>query len=262
MHQGVAAAGDFAPRYVLLTDADIAHSPDNLRSLVARAEAGGLVLVTLMARLKCTTMAERALIPAFVFFFDMLYPFPLVNARRSRTAAAAGGCMLADYDVLARQGGVAAIRGELIDDCAMGRLLKDAGPIWLGLTDRAASIRPYGGFGEIGRMVSRSAYAQLRYSPPILFGALVGLALTYLAPPFLLVFGRGLSRWLGASAYLLMTVSFQPMLAFYRRSPLWGLLLPAIGAIYAGFTIKSALDVWRGRGGLWKGRAQAKMGAL
>jgi hopene-associated glycosyltransferase HpnB len=262
MAQGVEAAAAARPAYVLLTDADIAHAPDTLSSLVARAEAHGLVLVSLMARLQCATLAERALIPAFVFFFDMLYPFPQVNAPASRTAAAAGGCMLANFEVLARQGGVGAIRGELIDDCAMGRLMKAAGPVWLGLTDRARSIRPYGGFLAIGRMVARSAYAQLGYSPLLLVGVLMGLGLTFLAPPLLLILAPGPARWLGGLAYLLMATSFQPMLAFYRRSPLWGLALPAIGAVYAGFTLKSALDVWRGRGGLWKGRAQARLGQV
>ncbi len=259
MSQGVAAAAGRTPRYILMTDADIAHTPDNLSALVARAEAGGLALVSLMARLQCVTAAEKALIPAFVFFFDMLYPFPEVNRGRRATAAAAGGCMLADHDLLMRQGGVGAIRTELIDDCAMGRLMKKTGPIWLGLTNRASSIRPYGGFADIARMVSRSAFAQLRYSAALLAGTLAGLALTYLAPPLLALFAPGPGRWLGLAAWALMALSFQPMLAFYRRSPLWGAALPAIATAYAGFTLKSALDVWSGRGGLWKGRAQARL---
>jgi hopene-associated glycosyltransferase HpnB len=253
--QGIAAAG--TPDLLLLTDADIAHAPDNVRHLVARGEAGGLVLVSLMAKLHCATWAERTLIPAFVYFFDMLYPFGQVNAPESRVAAAAGGVMLVRREALARAGGVEAIRAALIDDCAMGVLMKRQGPIWLGLTERARSLRPYQGFGEIGSMVSRSAYAQLRYSPWLLAGTLIGMILTYLAPPLLALFAHGLLGIAGLLAWVLMMISFQPMLRFYGRSPLWGLALPVIGGIYTGFTVKSALDVWRGAGGLWKGRAQA-----
>jgi hopene-associated glycosyltransferase HpnB len=260
MDQGVrrAAAGDPAPDLLWLTDADIAHAPDNLRRLVARAEAGDLVLVSLMARLRCDTFAEKMLIPAFVFFFDMLYPFGSVNDPRSRVAAAAGGCMLVRREALDLAGGVGAIRSAVIDDCAMGVMMKRQGPIWLGLTDRASSIRSYGGFPEIGRMVARSAYAQLGYSPLVLLGCLVGMVLTYVLPPMLAIFGEGPVRWIGAAAWALMALSFQPMLKFYRRSPLWGLGLPLIGGLYSLFTVQSAVDVWTGRGGFWKGRAQAQ----
>jgi hopene-associated glycosyltransferase HpnB len=258
--QGVAraSAGEAPPKYLLLTDADIAHAPDNLRRLVARAEAGGLVLTSLMAKLHCATFAERLLIPAFVLFFQMVYPFRQVNDRRDKLAGAAGGCMLVDREALARAGGIAAIRAAVIDDCALGALMKRQGPIWLGLTHRARSIRPYEGLAQIGRMVSRSAYAQLGYSPPALVGTLIGLGLIYLAPPALALFGSGWARWAGIGAWLLMAVCFQPMLRFYRRSPLWGFALPLIGALYALFTLQSAIDVWRGRGGMWKGRAQAQ----
>lgn len=256
--RGIAETGE-APRYLWLTDADIGHAPDTLRALVARAERDGLSLVSLMARLSCVTPAERFLIPAFVFFFQMLYPFEWVS-RPGRVAAAAGGCMLVRREALERAGGIAAIRGEIIDDCALGRALKRQGPIWLGLTDRARSLRPYGGIGEIGRMVSRSAYAQLGYSPWLLAATLLGMVLIYLAPPLLALAGAGLPRLLGLAAWLLMALAFQPMLRFYRVSPLWGLALPAIGAAYALFTLRSAIDVWRGRGGLWKGRAQAMAG--
>ena len=261
MSQGVEAAtrGD-APKYLLLTDADIAHAPDNLRRLVARAEAGNLALTSLMARLSCANAAERLLIPAFVYFFAMVYPFAKVNDRKSRTAGAAGGVMLARSDALEAAGGIAAIRTALIDDCTLGALMKGQGPIWLGLTDRAESIRPYGSVGEIGRMISRSAYAQLNYSPLILVGALAGLFVTYLAGPLLTIFAPSPWRWVGLVAWLLMALSFQPMLRFYRRSPLWGLALPVVGALYTAFTLQSAIDVWRGRGGAWKGRAQALAG--
>jgi hopene-associated glycosyltransferase HpnB len=261
LSQGVARAGmlDPQPALLLLTDADIAHAPDNVRRLVVRAEAGRLSLVSLMAKLRCDTFAETMLIPAFVFFFDMLYPFGRVNDPRSRVGAAAGGCMLVRRAALEAAGGVEAIRSAIIDDCALGFMMKRQGPIWLGLTDRAQSIRSYGGFREIGRMVARSAYAQLQYSPWLLAATLLGMALTYVAPPLLTLFADGGARWMGLAAWLLMAVSFQPMLRFYRRSPLWGLALPVIGAIYSSYTVQSAVDVWTGRGGFWKGRAQARM---
>jgi hopene-associated glycosyltransferase HpnB len=262
MKQGVEAAeaGEAAPKYLLLTDADIAHAPDNLRRLVARAEAGGLVLTSLMAKLSCANAAERLLIPAFVYFFAMVYPFAAVNDPKSPVAGAAGGCMLARADALAAGGGLAAIRGALIDDCALAALMKAQGPIWLGLTERARSIRPYATIGQIGRMISRSAYAQLGYSPRILVGAVLGMVLTYVAAPVVAIIVPGVWRWAGVGAWALMALSFQPMLRLYRRSPAWGLALPVIGAFYTLFTVQSAIDVWRGRGGAWKGRAQALAG--
>ncbi|HZZ87976.1 MAG TPA: glycosyltransferase [Caulobacteraceae bacterium] len=253
--QGVEAAG--APAYLWITDADIAHDPQTLRRLVARAETGGLALVSLMVRLQTGTLPERLLIPAFVFFFDMLFPFALVNDPRRKLAAAAGGCMLVRREALERAGGIASIRGEIIDDCALGARLKAQGPIWLGLTRTSVSLRPYGSLADIGRMVSRSAYAQLNYSPLLLAGTLAGMSLVYLAAPVLAAFGDGPARWLGLLAWALMAAAFQPMLRYYRLSPLWGLLLPLIGALYTAFTVQSAIDVWRGKGGMWKGRSQA-----
>ncbi|MBR0646647.1 glycosyltransferase [Plastoroseomonas hellenica] len=257
--QGVKAAG--TPDYLLLTDADIGHAPDNLRALVARAEAGGHTLVSLMAQLSCMSWAEQFLIPAFVFFFQMLYPFAWVSRPDRREAAAAGGCMLVRRAALEQAGGIAAIRAEIIDDCALGRRLKQVGPIRLSLTRRAVSLRPYGGLSEIGGMVSRSAYAQLHYSALLLAGTVVGMVLTYLAAPALALFGTGWAQLSGAAAWLLMAVSFQPMLRFYRVSPFWGLALPLIGATYTLFTLQSALQVWRGKGGMWKGRSQAMAGS-
>lgn len=258
--QGIAAAGD-APDYLLLTDADIAHAPDTVRSLVARATADGRVLVSLMARLRCDSLAERALVPAFVWFFQMLYPFAAVNRRAGGRGAAAGGVMLVERNALDRAGGVAALRSALIDDCAFGALLKRQGAVWLGLTDRAVSIRRYDSWGSVAAMIARSAYAQLGYSPLLLAGTLAGLALTYLAPPLLTIFARGAARYLALGAWLLMALAFQPMLRFYRRSPLWGPALPAIAAFYAGCTLLSAWQHARGRGGMWKGRAQAELSA-
>lgn len=252
--QGIAAAG--APDYLWLTDADIAHAPDTLRALVARAVGEDRVLVSLMAKLRCETPAERALVPAFIFFFMMLYPFARVNAQ-GRTAAAAGGCMLVRRDALERAGGVGAIRGALIDDCAFGALMKRQGRIWIGLTDRSRSIRPYDDAGAIAAMIARSAYAQLRYNPLLLAGTIAGLALVYAVPPVLALAGEGAARWVGAAAWLLMAAAFQPTLRFYARSPLWGLALPPIAAFYAGCTLLSAWQHRRGRGGMWKGRAQA-----
>jgi len=261
-HQGVQRATSAAdkPDYLLLTDADIAHATDNLRSLVAQAESQGLALVSLMAELSCRRWAERFLIPAFVFFFQMLYPFAWVADRNRTLAAAAGGCMLVRRETLERIGGIASIRSEIIDDCALARRLKAHGPIRLDLTRRAVSLRPYEGFADIGRMVSRSAYAQLRYSPLLLAGTIVGMAITYLVPAMLALFGYGVAQAAGFGAWLLMAAAFQPVLRFYRVSPLWGLALPAIAGAYTVFTVQSALAVWRGQGGLWKGRIQARMG--
>ena len=255
--QGVAAAR--APDYLWLTDADIEHAPDTLRTLIGIAQADGRALVSFMAKLRCDTFAERALIPAFVFFFQLLYPFGRVNRPRG-IGAAAGGCVLVRRDALEAAGGIAAIRDALIDDCSLGALIKRQGPIWLGLTDRSRSIRPYDGVGPIAAMIARSAYAQLDYSPLKLAGTILGLALVYLAAPALTLFGTGWARLLGAAAWLAMAISFLPMLRFYRRSPLWGLALPGIAAFYAGCTLLSAWQHKNGRGGMWKGRAQAAVG--
>ena len=261
LSQGVSrATAEGAPDYVWLTDADIGHAPDGLRHLVARAEKDGLKLTALMVRLHCGTWPERLLIPAFVFFFQMLFPFAWVNDPRNKVAAGAGGCMLVRREALERAGGIASVRAEIIDDCALATRLKAQGPVWLGLATRAESLRPYVTVGQIGRMVSRSAYAQLGYSPLVLAGTLLGMVLTYLAPPLLALFGHGAAQWAAAAAWLLMAISFQPMLRLYRRSPLWGPTLPLIGALYSLFTLQSALDVWRGKGGMWKGRAQALAG--
>jgi hopene-associated glycosyltransferase HpnB len=261
LKQGIDAAmtSPQPPDYLLLTDADIVHAPDSLRRLVARAEDGALVLTSLMVKLRCESIAERVNIPAFIFFFQMLYPFALVNRRKSRVAAAAGGCMLIRADALASAGGIAAIRGALIDDCALARLLKAQGPIWLGLTERVHSIRPYPELADIRRMVVRSAYAQLRYSPLLLAGTVAGMFLTYLAPPLLAIFGSGAVRVLGLAAWAMMALAFQPTLRFYRLPPLWGIALPVIALQYLVFTLDSAWQYVRGRGGSWKGRVQANV---
>jgi hopene-associated glycosyltransferase HpnB len=257
MEQGVRHAATFNPEFLWLTDADIAHSPDNLSRLVARAESGGKVLVSLMARLSCRTAAEHFLIPAFVFFFDMLFPFGAVNDPARPIAAAAGGCMLARRSALDAAGGIDGIRHNIIDDCALARVMKAEGPIWLGLTDRAVSLRPYERLSEIRQMVSRSAYAQLDYSPLLLAATLAGLVIVYIAPVMTALFTWDVSQLAGWLAWLIMALMFQPILRFYRLSPLWGIALPVIGAFYAGFTLDSAIQYWSGKGGMWKGRAQA-----
>jgi hopene-associated glycosyltransferase HpnB len=245
------------PDYVLLTDADIEHDRRNLRDLVSRAEAGRLDLASLMVRLHCRTWPERALIPAFVFFFRLLYPFAWVNDPARGLAAAAGGCMLVRRAALERIGGVDRIRGELIDDCALARELKAHGRIWLGLADRTVSLRVYEGVGEIWRMVARTAYTQLRYSPLLLAGTVAGLAIVYLVPP-VLAFAGGAASVLALFAWAAMSVAYWPMLRFYGRSPLWAPLLPLVALVYLAATIDSARRHWRGRGGEWKGRVQLR----
>ncbi len=259
--QGVEAAeaGPRPPELILLTDADIVYAPGELAQLAARAQAGGHVLTSLMAKLRCESFAERMFVPAFIFFFQMLYPFAWANDPRRSTAAAAGGCMLVRREKLRAAGGMASIRSALIDDCALAKELKAQGPIWIGLTDGVRSVRAYPEVEDIRRMVSRTAYAQLRYSPLLLAGTILGLAITYLAPVLLTVFATGLAKILGIAAWLLMAVAFQPILRFYRVSPLWGLALPAIAATYMAFTLDSAYQHARGRGGMWKGRAQADL---
>ena len=260
MCQGVEAASlGQTPDYLLLTDADISYAPDALAQLVARAEAGAYVLTSLMVKLRCVSLAERCFVPAFIYFFQMLYPFAWVNRPRHPLGAAAGGCMLVRPAALRAVGGLGSIRGALIDDCALGAALKTQGPIWLGLTERVASARPYDRLEDIRRMVARSAYAQLGYSPLMLAGCTLGMALTFLAGPLLAVVGTGLPQLLGGVVWAMMCLSYQPILRFYRRSPLWGLALPAIALTYMAFTLDSAYQHWRGRGGLWKGRVQAQI---
>ncbi len=256
LQQGAEALRDDPAPFALLTDADIRHAPDSLRSLVKRALSGGLVLASLMVRLRCESWAERWLIPAFVFFFGMLFPFRWVRNPAARTAAAAGGCVLLDRAAFAAAGGFAAIRGAVIDDCALARLMKARGPIWLGLTHRAQSLRPYPRFADVRRMVARTAYAQLGYSPALLAGTVAGLALVYLAPPSLALFAAdGAARLAGALAWAAMALAYAPTLRRFGLSPLRAAALPAVAAAYLLFTLDSALAERRGRGGLWKGEA-------
>ena len=216
-----------------------------------------LVLTSLMVKLRCESFAERSLVPAFIFFFQMLYPFPWVNEPRSSTRGRRRWLHAGAQRCVRAAGGIDAIRNALIDDCALAKLLKAQGPIWLGLTSRVHSTRPYPEISDIRRMVARSAYAQLRFSPFLLLGTVLGMALTYLAPPLLALFATGPAQWLGFLAWGLMALAFQPTLRLYGRSPLWGIALPAIALCYMLFTLDSALQYARGKGGLWKGRVQA-----
>jgi hopene-associated glycosyltransferase HpnB len=272
--------------YLWLSDADIEHDPATLRRLVAKAEAEGLNLVSLMVALSCNGFWERLLIPPFVYFFQMLYPFAWVNDPAKGTAAAAGGCVLLRRDALARAGGFAAIRGALIDDCALARAIKalaptesarsETGGIWLGLATVSRSIRPYRGLGEIWRMVarnaytqlrhSRNAYTQLRHSPLLLVGTLLAMALTFLAPPLVAVTAGihddGVAAFLAASAWLLMALSAVPTLRLYRQPAWLAALLPLAAVFYCAMTLDSARRHWRGRGGAWKDRVHSEPSGL
>ena len=242
------------PSYVLLTDADIVHARDTLAWLVAQAQSTGSVLTSLIAKLSCKSFAEQALVPAFIYFFQMLYPFRWVNDPARTTAAAAGGCMLVDCNALAQAGGIAAIADAVIDDCALAKKLKERGTIWLGLTERVRSIRTYPQFSDIRQMVTRSAYAQLRYSPVLLAGMIAALGLVYVAPVLFAVLGSGIAQALGIASWILMAISFGPTLMFYGMPGWWPPTLPAIAFIYMGFTIDSAWQHMRGGGATWKGR--------
>jgi hopene-associated glycosyltransferase HpnB len=259
LSQGIAAAEtlDRPPEYLLLSDADIVYAPGMVSWLVAHAVARASVLASLMVKLRCDSLSERCLIPAFVFFFQMLYPFSWVNRRDRATAAAAGGCMLVRSDTLRDAGGIETVRDALIDDCALAHRLKPRGPIWLGLTERVTSIRSYARWTDMAQMVSRSAYAQLGYSPMQLAGTVVAMVLTFLVPPVAAIAGSGGSRLLGIGAWAIMAMLFWPTLRIYRISPLAGLALPSIACAYLIFTIDSALQSMLGKGGLWKGRFQA-----
>jgi len=263
---GVQAASAAAPAYIFLTDADTLHGPATLRRLVAHAEAAQRDLVSLMVRLACEGPWERLLTPAFVFFFQMLYPFAAVNDDRDGTAGAAGACVLVRREALERAGGIAAIRGALIDDCALAAAVKrQGGHLWLGLADDSVSVRRYPVLAEFWDMVARTAFTQLRYSPLLLVATVIAMAAIYLAPPLLLLAALASGAWLDAAlagaAVALMLASFRPVLYYYRL-PAWRVVtLPAVAALYVAMTVDSALRHWRGRGGGWKGRHYAAAGS-
>lgn len=258
MHQGLlrgVPASDRA-RYVLFSDADISHGESAVRELVCRAESMDCDLASYMVRLECTSLAERLMIPAFVFFFKMLYPFRRVNDAMDALAGAAGGTMLVRRTALDRIGGLASIRGALIDDCALAREIKrDGHRLWLGTTPASKSTRCYGRLTEIVHMVARTAYTQLGHSPMRLLGCVIGLALVYLAPPLLLLAG-GWSAIAGAVAWAIMASLYLPMVRFYGQSPLWAVALPVTALVYLYATVLSAWRTHRGRGGQWKGRVR------
>jgi hopene-associated glycosyltransferase HpnB len=246
--------------FLLLTDADIGHPTDAVTQLVARADAEQRDLVSLMVRLRCDSFWEKALIPAFVFFFAKLYPFSWVNNPRNKTAAAAGGCMLVRRTALEEAGGIESIRAELIDDCSLAARIKHRGegrhPIRLDVAARSVSLRPYDNWREIWNMIARTAFTQLHYSGWLLAGTLAGMAIIYLIPPVaaLALGPHGLPAWL---AWAAMCCAYAPMLRYYGRSPLWAPFLPLVALFYVGATFASAVRYWRGKGGQWKARVQA-----
>jgi hopene-associated glycosyltransferase HpnB len=257
VNQGIEAAA--TSDYIWLTDADIAHTPGNLRWLVAKAKVEKLDLVSEMVMLRCESFWERLLIPVFIFFFQKLYPFPQVNDPNHSVAAAAGGCVLVRRKALAEAGGIAAIKDQLIDDCALARIIKARGPIWLGLTERAHSLRVYDHLSEIWHMVARTAFVQLDHSVLQLIGTVIGMAVIYLAAPLMAIWGGltgdELLGLAGGAAWLVMAVTFLPTLRLYKMNPVWAMALPVAGLIYTAMTVDSARQHWAGRGGAWKGRS-------
>jgi len=240
---------------LLFTDADIVHDPRHLSSLVAKLQQSSLALVSEMVRLNCASLAERALIPAFVYFFQMLYPFCRVNDPRHSAAAAAGGTMLIRREALQGIGGIDAIKDSLIDDVALAKAVKKSGAIFLGHSGLAESVRPYAAFSDIWQMISRTAFTQLRCSAILLAFTLVGLTLVWLVPPAAALFARGWPQVFGLAAFGLSAASYLPTLARYGRNRLWSLALPLIALFYMAATLGSALNYWRGRGTRWKSRA-------
>jgi hopene-associated glycosyltransferase HpnB len=252
LSQGVGAGQ--AP-VLLFTDADIVHDPQHLSSLISKLIQSQVDMVSEMVRLNCESLAERALVPAFVYFFQMLYPFSKVNDPRSAVAAAAGGTVLIRREALQRSGGIEAIKNALIDDVALAKLVKKSGSIFLGHSGLAESIRTYASLADIWRMISRTAFTQLRYSAVLLALTLLGLTLVWLVPVAVILFGRGWQIGVALAAFALSAASYLPTLRRYGQSGLWALALPLIALFYMAATLGSALDYWRGRGARWKSRA-------
>jgi hopene-associated glycosyltransferase HpnB len=267
VRHGIALARATDPEYLLLTDADIAHEPDSLRRLVEAARGGGFDMVSQMARLRVVSFWEKLVVPAFVYFFSQLYPFRWVNRQGLRTAAAAGGCVLLRTEAAERARVPESIRQAVIDDVSLARAVQGSGGrIWLGLADLVDSVRPYPRLGDLWRMVSRSAYAQLRHNPLVLLGTVVGLALIYLVPPAAalggLASGSAPTGWIGLAAWVVMAGTYLPMLRYYRESLWTAPLLPFTALLYLLMTVDSAVQHYRGRGAAWKGRTYARPGAL
>jgi hopene-associated glycosyltransferase HpnB len=258
LNEGVQVASQDKPEFLWFTDADIEHAPDTLHRLVFRAEKDSLDLVSLMVRLQAETFPERLLIPPFLYFFLMLYPPRWIADPNASTAGAAGGCILLRRNVLAPIHGLASIRGEVIDDCALARAVKkNGGRIWMGLTRRSVSLRSYWSFAEIRNMIARTAFTQLHYSILLLVMALAGLFVTFLLPWSSFFTGEDPAWFLASTAICLMTVTFGVTVRFYGLPWPWALTLPFAAVFYGSATLLSAARYWLGRGGQWKGRAQA-----
>jgi len=257
MRQGIERARALNPQWLMLGDADVIHDAETVANLTGIASQGHYDLVSFMVKLHCESLAERLLIPAFVYFFFMLYPPAWTRDPRHSTAGAAGGCMLVRSEALERAGGLGAIRGALIDDCSLARLLKQhGGRLWLGLTEHSHSLRRYQTFAEVERMVSRTAFNQLNHSWLLLLGTVAGMVITYLLPPLLLLSSNKVALVLSAAAWAAMTITYSTMVRYYRLNPAWALSLPLGALFYLGATVHSALKYWSGSGGDWKGRAQ------
>ena len=264
LNEGISQAATAAPTYYWFTDADIVHAPDTLKRLVARADRDHLDLISLMVFLQAKTFPERTLFPAFLFFFLKLYPPRWIASPKARTAGAAGGCILLRSEALQRIGGFAAIRHEVIDDCALARAVKRTnGRLWMGLTRASVSLRTYTTFREIRDLIARTAFTQLRYSPLLLLGTLLAMFLTYLAPAAILFAFAHLpaAQILGACTWLLISLLYLPTIRFYRLSPAWAVALPLTAAFYSYATFLSAVRYYLGRGAQWKGRSQAPRGS-
>jgi hopene-associated glycosyltransferase HpnB len=257
MHQGIERARAFNPAWLMLADADVLHDPETVENLGLIASQGDYDLVSFMVKLHCESLPERLLIPAFVYFFFMLYPPAWISDPRRSTAGAAGGCMLVKAEILERAGGLEAIRGAIIDDCSLARLLKQhGGRLWIGLADQSQSLRRYDTFSDVEHMISRTAFNQLKHSSLLLLGTIAGMVITYLAPPLLLLTRGRLAIFMGAAAWAAMTMTYSTMVRYYRLNPAWALTLPLAALFYLGATMHSAVKYWSGSGGDWKGRVQ------
>jgi len=257
LHQGIERARAFHPAWLLLADADVLHGEETAANLGLIALQGDYDLVSFMVKLHCESLPEKLLIPAFVYFFFMLYPPAWIRDTRRPTAGAAGGCMLVRAETLERAGGLEAIRGAIIDDCTLARLLKQhGGRLWIELTDQSQSLRRYKTFSEIEHMVSRTAFNQLNHSSLLLLCTIAGMLITYLAPALLLLTHRRPVIFMGAAAWASMTMTYSTMVRHYRLSPAWALTLPLAAVFYLGATVHSAVKYWNGNGGDWKGRVQ------
>ena len=254
---GIKEASLFKPRYLLLTDADVVHAPVSVASLIELAETGGYDLVSVTGRLRCETLAEKLLIPAFTFFFLMLYPPAWIANSQRKTAGADGSCMLIRPEALARAGGIESIRHQVIDDCTLARIVKGSGgKLYLGVSNLMASIRRHESFTHIGLLISRTAFSQLHHSVLLLLGTLCGLTIAYVLPFVLAFFAPPVPMVLGMIAWAGMAICYFPTVRFYELKPHWSLTLPLVALFYMGATVWSAVEFWSNKGGKWKGRVQ------